>query len=180
MRARKELVAGGSCHLSRVPNLCSVSILFTASVTKSSSTKLSVTEYFILEFPANFRLVVFKIRYDCKPKCSNGFETIGTDNCHATSPYSKIHKQDNTKITPPKDRIVGVLECEFWFIKYRCFAGYDFFLTLAYRFVLALPAINNLFLFAGDSPKLSGVYRDNPLRESLSKFCDDFSINLAM
>ncbi len=149
MRARKELVEGGSCHLSRVPNLCSLSIISTACVIKSSSTKSSVTEYSIFEFPASFRLVVFKFRYGCKePKCSNDFEAIDTDNCCAISPYSRIRKQDNTKITPPKNPIAGVRECEFWFIKYRCFAGYDFFLTLAYWFVLALLAFNNLLLIS--------------------------------
>ena len=146
MRARKELVErGGSCHLSRVLNLCSVPILFAACVTKSSATKLSVTKYLILEFPDNFRLAVFKLLYDCKePKCSNDFKTIQVGNCHVISPCSKIHKQDNTKTTLLKNFIAGVLDYEFWFIKYRCLAGYDFFLTLAYWFVLALSAFNNL------------------------------------
>lgn len=149
MRARKELVEReGSCHLSRVPNLCSVSILFATCETKSSSKKLSVTEYLILEFPDNFRLVVFKLLYDCKePKCSNDFKTIDAGNCHAISPCSKIHKQDNTKITPPKDLIAGVLEYKFWFVKFRCFVGYEFFSKLAYWFVLALLAFNNQLPF---------------------------------
>jgi len=144
MRARKTLVEGGSCHLSRVPNLCSLSIIFTACVIKSSSTKSSVTEYSIFEFPASFRLVVFKFRYGYKePKCSDSFKTNGTGNCCAISSYSRIRKQDNIKITLPKHPIAGVLDCEFWFIKYRCFAGYDFFLTLVYWFVQTLLAFNN-------------------------------------
>lgn len=150
MRARKELVVDGSCHLSRVLDLCPVSILFTATacVTKSSATKSSVAEYLILEFPDNFRLVVFKLLYNCKePKCSNDFKTIDAGNCHAISPCSKIHKQDNTKITPPKDLITDVLEYEFWFVKFRCFVGYDFFSKLAYWFVLALLAFNNQLPF---------------------------------
>lgn len=145
MCAKKELVGEGDCHLSRAPNLYSVSILFTACVTKSSSTKLSVTEYLILEFPANFRLVVFKLRYGCKePKCSNDFETIDTDSCHAILPYSKIHKKGNNKVIPPKDLIAGVFKYEFWFIKFRCFVGYDFLPKLVFWFVLAPLVFNNL------------------------------------
>jgi len=151
MHARKELVAGGSCHLSRVPNLRSVSILFTATacVTKSSATKSSVAEYLILGFPANFRLVIFKLRYVCKePKCSKDFETVTTGNCRAISPYSEIHKQDNTKITRPKDLIAGVLEYEFFLTKSRYFTGYNFFPKLACWFVLALLVFNNLLLIS--------------------------------
>lgn len=145
MRVRKVLVVGGDCHLSRVPNLCSLSIIFTACVTKSSSTKSPVTEYLILEFPTNFRLVVFKLRYDCKePKCSNDFETIDTNNCQVISSCRRMLKQSNTKITPLKFPIVGVLECEFCFFKYWCFTRPDFFLTLAYWSLLALLAFNNL------------------------------------
>lgn len=150
MRTGKELVAGESCHLSRVPNLCLVSILFTtACVTKSSATKSSVAEYLILEFPANFRLAVFKLCYVYKePKCSKHFETIGTGNCYAISPYSKIHKQDNTKSTRPKDLIAGVLEHEFILIKSRCFAGCNFFSKLACWFVLALLVFKSLLLIS--------------------------------
>ncbi|PXW81727.1 hypothetical protein C8R34_13416 [Nitrosomonas sp. Nm84] len=145
MRARKELVEDGSYRLSWVPNLCSASILFAVCGTQSSTTKLSVTECSIIEFPTSFSLVEFKLRYDCKePKCSNDFETYDAGNCHAISPYSRLHKQDNISITLLKDPITGVLVCEFWCIKYRRFAGYDFFPTLAYRPVLAFPVVNNL------------------------------------
>lgn len=130
MRGRKKLVGSGSCHLSRVPST------------------------YFLNYQPTIRLIVFKLRYVCKePKCSKDFETIGTGDRPAISPYSKIiHKQDNIKITPPKNLIAGVREYEFWFIKFRCFVGCD------------------------SLPKLAGVCRENPFMEPLPKSTDDFQL----
>ena len=151
MRTRKKLVEGGSCCLSWISNMCSASIPFIASNTQCKAIKLPITESLVPKSPVSFRLVVFK-------------------HCHVISPCSKIHKQDNTKITPPKDPMAGVLECEFWFIKYRCLAGYDFFLTLAYWFVLALLAFNNLLAISRRPVQISKcVCRENPFMKPLTK-----------
>lgn len=145
MHAKKALVECGDGYLPRVPCLCSLSIIFTACVTKSGSTKSFVTGYSIFEFPASFRLVVFKFRCGCRQSMrSNSFKTNETGSCCAVLLYSKIHKQNNTRIISSKDLVAGVLECEFGFIKYRRFAGHHFFLALAYWSALALLAFNSL------------------------------------
>lgn len=180
MRARKELVEGGNCRLSWVPNLCSASIPFAVCGTKSSATKLSVTECSILEFPTSFSLVEFKLRYDCKkPRYSNDFETNDAGNCHVISPYSKLYKQDNISITLLKDPITGVLVCEFGCIKYRRFAGYDFFSTIVYRPVLALPVVNNLLPISRSPAQISRCLSRKSDDGIASKSRDDFSINLS-